>query len=108
MHRKYHELVDESEKGHEFRQVPGNLLFMPKTEFVQATLLVRSLSEIDAYRLHYALAALQYTDLVRKLITQNVDGLHQRAISIIWPASRVRDRIAELHGTLHVSYIHVM
>lgn len=52
---------------------------------------------------HYALAALQWTNIVPRLITQNVDGLHHKAI----PQEAAKDaggRILELHGTLHVSF----
>ncbi|KAG9085169.1 hypothetical protein FS749_004638 [Ceratobasidium sp. UAMH 11750] len=49
---------------------------------------------------HYAIAALQWTGHAPKLITQNVDGLHQKSIP-----SEARfpfdDWILELHGTLH-------
>lgn len=41
---------------------------------------------------HHALAALEGAGLVAHLVTQNVDGLHQRA------GSR---RVTELHGSLH-------
>ncbi|QRV88318.1 NAD-dependent histone deacetylase SIR2 [Ceratobasidium sp. AG-Ba] len=49
---------------------------------------------------HYAIAALQMTNHVPRLITQNVDGLHHKAVP---PEARfsVKDRILELHGTLH-------
>lgn len=51
---------------------------------------------------HYALAALQYTNVVNKLITQNVDGLHHKALADVWDESRMKQQMLELHGTLHV------
>ncbi|THH09963.1 hypothetical protein EW145_g1662 [Phellinidium pouzarii] len=51
---------------------------------------------------HFAIAALQYTSQVSRLITQNVDGLHNKAISSVWTPSEMSARILELHGTLHV------
>lgn len=52
---------------------------------------------------HYALAALQYAAVAPKLITQNVDGLHHKALAHVWDEGHLRERILELHGTLHVS-----
>jgi NAD-dependent deacetylase sirtuin 4 len=51
---------------------------------------------------HYALAALQHTSHIARLITQNVDGLHHKAIRGIWDEPTMEDRMLELHGTLHV------
>lgn len=51
---------------------------------------------------HYALAALQHTSIFSKLITQNVDGLHHKALAPLWSPRRTQERILELHGTLHV------
>lgn len=45
---------------------------------------------------HYGLAALHHSGHVKKLITQNVDGLHGRA-------GFPTDALLELHGTLFVS-----
>lgn len=56
---------------------------------------------------HYALGALQYTNVVKKLITQNVDGLHHKALSDVWNPTTMQERILELHGSLHVSYNHL-
>ena len=52
---------------------------------------------------HYALAALQYSAVVPRLVTQNVDGLHHKALSRVWDERKSREGILELHGTLHVS-----
>lgn len=54
---------------------------------------------------HYALAALQYKGVVPQLITQNVDGLHHKALSKIWDKRQMEERILELHGSLHVSRV---
>lgn len=51
---------------------------------------------------HYALAALQYGKVIGKLITQNVDGLHHKALSQVWDTFTMQQRILELHGSLHV------
>lgn len=36
------------------------------------------------------------------IITQNVDGLHAKALTAVWPPTRIKDSLLELHGTLHV------
>jgi hypothetical protein len=53
---------------------------------------------------HYAFAALQHTGHIRQLVTQNVDGLHLKALRGVpgWDASMTGERILELHGTLFV------
>ena len=43
---------------------------------------------------HHALVALERTGRMRALITQNIDGLHQRA-------GNAPDLVIEVHGTLH-------
>lgn len=50
---------------------------------------------------HYALAALQYKNVVPRLITQNVDGLHHKALAHVWSRRDLEERMLELHGTLH-------
>ncbi|KAI6130142.1 DHS-like NAD/FAD-binding domain-containing protein [Pisolithus croceorrhizus] len=50
---------------------------------------------------HCALAALQYTSHISRLITQNVDGLHKKAIAHVWDDDLISKRILELHGSLH-------
>lgn len=51
---------------------------------------------------HYAIAALQYASYLPRLVTQNVDGLHHKAIAHLWEPERIQKQILELHGTLHV------
>ena len=51
---------------------------------------------------HFALAALQYSSVVNKLVTQNVDGLHHKAIAHAWGEDRMQERMLELHGRLRV------
>ncbi|CAE6492232.1 unnamed protein product [Rhizoctonia solani] len=50
---------------------------------------------------HFALAALQWSGFVPRLITQNVDGLHQKAVPNEAPLNNP-GHILELHGTLHM------
>ncbi|KAI5121746.1 hypothetical protein M0805_009035 [Coniferiporia weirii] len=86
----YHELVDETRKGVSFRQrywLRSFLGYPPVRDALPNTT-------------HFAVAALQYTDHVSRLITQNVDGLHNKAVSSIWTPSKTSARILELHGTL--------
>lgn len=88
----YQELVDSSPKGHSFRQRywarsylgwPSVRLALPNPS-------------------HYALSALQYTNAVQNIITQNVDGLHMKATSKQWGSIEREKRILELHGRLRV------
>ncbi|KAG6861446.1 hypothetical protein C0995_016537 [Termitomyces sp. Mi166 len=54
---------------------------------------------------HFALAALLHTSVVSHIVTQNVDGLHQKALcqkaGPHWDPVRLQQTILELHGTLH-------
>jgi NAD-dependent deacetylase len=45
---------------------------------------------------HRALAALEQTERLHALVTQNIDGLHQRA-------GNSPERVIEVHGTLHAA-----
>ncbi|KAF8692611.1 DHS-like NAD FAD-binding protein, partial [Rhizoctonia solani] len=56
---------------------------------------------------HFALAALQWSGFVPRLITQNVDGLHQKAVPNEAPLNSP-GHILELHGTLHVGKNHTV
>ncbi|RDB23335.1 NAD-dependent protein deacylase SIR4 [Hypsizygus marmoreus] len=91
----YHELIDETEKGYSFRQrywLRSYLGYPPVRDSLPNTT-------------HFALAALQHTSIVPRLITQNVDGLHHKALrhaaGFDWGPSRLQHAILELHGTLH-------
>jgi len=54
--------------------------------------LMRTLQKAKPNAAHHALAELEQRNLLRAVITQNIDGLHQRA------GSR---RVLEVHGTAH-------
>ncbi|EKM50661.1 uncharacterized protein PHACADRAFT_213556 [Phanerochaete carnosa HHB-10118-sp] len=87
----YQELVDATKKGFAFRQrywLRSYLGYKPVRDALPNTT-------------HYALAALQYTNIIPKLITQNVDGLHHKALAGIWDEARMNQHILELHGSLH-------
>lgn len=87
----YHELVDTTPRGHRFRQ----------RYWSRSYLGYPPVRDAQPNPTHYALAALQWSNFVPKLITQNVDGLHIKAIPQEAP-NDARERILELHGTLHV------
>jgi NAD-dependent SIR2 family protein deacetylase len=87
----YHELTDQSEKGFAFRQrywLRSYLGYPPVRDAVPNTS-------------HYAIAALQYASYLPRLVTQNVDGLHHKAIAHLWDPDHIQKQIVELHGTLH-------
>ncbi|KAG7445026.1 DHS-like NAD/FAD-binding domain-containing protein [Guyanagaster necrorhizus] len=86
----YHELVDETERGFTFRQrywLRSYLGYQPVVSALPNTT-------------HYALAALQHASVVPRIITQNVDGLHHKALSLSHLINP-QEAILELHGTLH-------
>ncbi|KAJ7504279.1 DHS-like NAD/FAD-binding domain-containing protein [Mycena galericulata] len=85
----YHQLMDESEAGHVFRQRYWLRSYLG-WPMIRAAL---------PNPTHYALAALQYANIAPRLITQNVDGLHHRALSL--PPGTKNKHILELHGSLH-------
>ncbi|KAF8966357.1 DHS-like NAD/FAD-binding domain-containing protein [Flammula alnicola] len=91
----YHELIDSTEKGHAFRQ----------RYWLRSYLGYPPVRDAQPNTTHFALAALQYTSHLSRIITQNVDGLHHKALrntaALGWNSSRIRDSILELHGTLH-------
>ncbi|KAG2157681.1 DHS-like NAD/FAD-binding domain-containing protein [Suillus bovinus] len=87
----YHELADQSEKGFAFRQrywLRSYLGYPPVRDTLPNTS-------------HYAIAALQYASYIPRLVTQNVDGLHHKAIAHLWEPDHIQKQILELHGTLH-------
>ncbi|KIY70585.1 DHS-like NAD/FAD-binding domain-containing protein [Cylindrobasidium torrendii FP15055 ss-10] len=88
----YQELVDESAKGFAFRQrywLRSFLGYLPVKNALPNTT-------------HCALAALQYASVIPHIITQNVDGLHHKALlpANLNPVHFERS-ILELHGSLH-------
>ncbi|KAF8596415.1 DHS-like NAD/FAD-binding domain-containing protein [Ceratobasidium sp. AG-I] len=85
----YHELVDPTARGHSFRQ----------RYWSRSYLGYPPVRDAQPNPTHYAIGALQLTGHVQNLITQNVDGLHHKAIP--GSATRIKERILELHGTLH-------
>ncbi|KAH8833132.1 DHS-like NAD/FAD-binding domain-containing protein [Flagelloscypha sp. PMI_526] len=89
----YHELVDESPKGSLFR----------KRYWLRSYLGYPPIRDAQPNTTHYALAALQYSGHIKKLVTQNVDGLHHKALSksLTFGPPQIQERILELHGTLH-------
>ncbi|KAG1834105.1 DHS-like NAD/FAD-binding domain-containing protein [Suillus variegatus] len=87
----YHELTDESEKGFVFRQ----------RYWLRSYLGYPSVRDALPNTSHYAIAALQYASYLPRLVTQNVDGLHHKAIAHLWEPDHIRKQILELHGTLH-------
>ncbi|KAH7926049.1 DHS-like NAD/FAD-binding domain-containing protein [Leucogyrophana mollusca] len=87
----YHELIDESEKGFAFRQ----------RYWLRSYLGYPPVRDARPNTTHFALAALQHTSHISRLVTQNVDGLHAKAIAHLWGGTHIRKNILELHGTLH-------
>ncbi|KAF5338369.1 hypothetical protein D9611_012484 [Ephemerocybe angulata] len=91
----YHELVDETEKGRYFRQ----------RYWLRSYLGYPPVRDAQPNPTHFALASLQQNGDIPNIITQNVDGLHHKALILgarqSWPAERLEQSILELHGTLH-------
>ncbi|KAI0794471.1 DHS-like NAD/FAD-binding domain-containing protein [Fomes fomentarius] len=83
----YHELMDPTSKGVAYR-LRSYLGYPP-------------VRDAEPNPTHYALAALQYASVTPHIITQNVDGLHHKAISHVWDEVRRKRGVLELHGTLH-------
>ncbi|CAE6534613.1 unnamed protein product [Rhizoctonia solani] len=81
--------------------VPHNLTSAPRQRYWSRSYLgYPPVRDAQPNPTHFALAALQWTNFVPRLITQNVDGLHQKAIPKEPPLSGPT-HILELHGTLH-------
>ncbi|KAI0664263.1 DHS-like NAD/FAD-binding domain-containing protein [Cubamyces menziesii] len=87
----YHELMDPTLRGAGFRQ----------RYWLRSFLGYPPVRDAQPNPTHFALAALQFSSVVPHIITQNVDGLHHKAISHVWDESRRAEGILELHGTLH-------
>ncbi|KIY51845.1 DHS-like NAD/FAD-binding domain-containing protein [Fistulina hepatica ATCC 64428] len=87
----YHELVDETAAGVRFR----------RRYWLRSFLGYPPVRDAQPNTSHYALAALQCSSHVSRIITQNVDGLHHKAISTAWGPARIQHNVLELHGTLH-------
>ncbi|EIN09499.1 DHS-like NAD/FAD-binding domain-containing protein [Punctularia strigosozonata HHB-11173 SS5] len=87
----YHELVDGTEKGFAFRQ----------RYWLRSYLGYPPVRDAQPNKTHYAIAALQHASIVPRLITQNVDGLHHKAIRSARSRSWMDEHMLELHGTLH-------
>ncbi|KAI0372615.1 DHS-like NAD/FAD-binding domain-containing protein, partial [Pilatotrama ljubarskyi] len=87
----YHELMEPTPRGAGFRQ----------RYWLRSYLGYPPVRDAQPNPTHFALAALQHSSIAPHLITQNVDGLHHKAISHVWDESRRAEGILELHGTLH-------
>ncbi|KIM44686.1 hypothetical protein M413DRAFT_25129 [Hebeloma cylindrosporum] len=109
----YHELMDSTEKGQAYRRRYW-LYFLILSRKQNAQKLHSRLRSYLGYpsvrdalpnTTHFSLAALQHTSHISHIITQNVDGLHHKALrnsaSLSGAAARLQDNILELHGTLH-------
>ncbi|KAH9913973.1 DHS-like NAD/FAD-binding domain-containing protein [Epithele typhae] len=86
----YHELMEDTARGVAFR-----------CAWLRSFLGYPPVRDAQPNPTHYALAALQHGHVTSDLITQNVDGLHAKAVERFWPKSRIEEQILELHGTLH-------
>lgn len=51
---------------------------------------------------HTAIAAGMHGSMFKRLITQNVDGLHVKTLKPFWDVPKIGNHILELHGTLFV------
>ncbi|KAI0820736.1 DHS-like NAD/FAD-binding domain-containing protein [Trametes gibbosa] len=87
----YHELMEPTPRGVGFRQ----------RYWLRAYLGYPSVRDAQPNPVHFALAALQYASVTPHIITQNVDGLHHKALRDVWDSSKRAEGILELHGTLH-------
>lgn len=92
----YHELVEDTERGALFR----------KRYWARSFLGYPPVRDAQPNPTHIYVAALQALGLAPKLITQNVDNLHPKALELLFsafsPSERppAKPRILELHGTL--------
>ncbi|WWD19876.1 hypothetical protein CI109_104344 [Kwoniella shandongensis] len=89
----YHELVEDSPRGELFR----------RRYWARSFLGYPPVRDAQPNPTHIYIAALQHLGLAPNLITQNVDNLHPKALSLLSshnPSSNPSSRILELHGTL--------
>ncbi|KAI8996617.1 DHS-like NAD/FAD-binding domain-containing protein [Trametes punicea] len=87
----YHELMEPTVRGAGFRQ----------RYWLRSYLGYPPVRDAQPNPTHFSLAALQYSSITPHIITQNVDGLHHKAIHHVWDEPRRKEGILELHGTLH-------
>ncbi|RPD59059.1 DHS-like NAD/FAD-binding domain-containing protein, partial [Lentinus tigrinus ALCF2SS1-7] len=87
----YHELMEPTARGVGFRQ----------RYWLRSFLGYPPVRDAQPNPIHYSLAALQYAAVAPEIITQNVDGLHHKAIKHVWDEPRRNQGILELHGALH-------
>ncbi|TCD71735.1 hypothetical protein EIP91_005501 [Steccherinum ochraceum] len=106
----YHELMDPTPKGFAYRDTGERAAMVGAYRSVSYLASLYRLRSYLGYLpvrqalpnpTHFALAAMQYKGVIPHLITQNVDGLHHKALANVWDQSTLEDRILELHGTLH-------
>ncbi|KAJ7781999.1 DHS-like NAD/FAD-binding domain-containing protein [Mycena maculata] len=93
----YHQLMDESEAGHARRTLARHAF--RQRYWLRSYLGFPMIRAALPNPTHYALAALQHARVAPRLITQNVDGLHHRALNLS-PGTK-NEHILELHGSLH-------
>ncbi|CDZ98290.1 Sirtuin 4 and related class II sirtuins (SIR2 family) [Phaffia rhodozyma] len=86
----YGELVDPSPVGESFR----------KRYWSRGFLGWPPVRDSQPNPIHYGIAAMMWMGLSRQLITQNVDGLHNKASP--YSKQETDQRILALHGTLHL------
>ncbi|KAG8936903.1 hypothetical protein FRC02_009993 [Tulasnella sp. 418] len=88
----YQDLVDPGPKGHLFRQ----------RYWARSYLGYPHVRDSLPNPTHFSIVALQYLNIVSSVITQNVDGLHLKALEMgSLDQADFKEKILELHGTLH-------
>ncbi|KAJ2918682.1 hypothetical protein MD484_g1763, partial [Candolleomyces efflorescens] len=87
--------MDNTEKGQHFRQ----------RYWLRSYLGYPPVRDAQPNTTHFALASLLHSGNISRIITQNVDGLHHKALTQgagqYWSPHRLQEHILELHGTLH-------